>query len=402
MMELIMQEYKIKKPKIRSCNKKTKNNYADIMSNNMNPLETMLGSENMDYDVITNDENMDCHLMENNENIPNKALREARKKGRNGDTILAHINPLEAMILKKLGGSGTINPETGLPEYGMFKRPKNFVKSVVRTGLPVAGAILGNTVTPGIGGMVGGSIGGGIGASATKKKGGFGLGALKGLAIGTALPSAASAAGSLTGNQTLIDYGANNAILPALGLAGSAIGSQGMVPTAQSNTQPNMLPAMMANNYDAYGAGDQSILLDGMINNGDKKTDNNFFNMLGDKSKNFLTEPANLLSLGILGAQIKSRQKPKREPTATEKGRMRKEEMISARLTPEELADQERYNLALEQANRRVEMNKFLPEEKIHVNPLYVKVSTPEEYQKTRQWLSYYDNPQFRKKPLNI
>ena len=38
-------------------------------------------------------------------------------KGRYGDTMLAHINPQEAAILKAMGGSGTINPETGLPEY---------------------------------------------------------------------------------------------------------------------------------------------------------------------------------------------------------------------------------------------------------------------------------------------
>ena len=39
------------------------------------------------------------------------------EKGRGGDTMLAHINPQEAALLKALGGSGTINPETGLPEY---------------------------------------------------------------------------------------------------------------------------------------------------------------------------------------------------------------------------------------------------------------------------------------------
>jgi hypothetical protein len=43
--------------------------------------------------------------------------QELRSYGRNGDTILAHINPKEAGILKALGGSGTINPDTGLPEY---------------------------------------------------------------------------------------------------------------------------------------------------------------------------------------------------------------------------------------------------------------------------------------------
>lgn len=43
--------------------------------------------------------------------------QELTRYGRNGDTILAHINPDEAALLKKLGGSGTINPVTGLPEY---------------------------------------------------------------------------------------------------------------------------------------------------------------------------------------------------------------------------------------------------------------------------------------------
>ena len=38
-------------------------------------------------------------------------------KGRNGDTILAHINPDEAALLRDYGGSGTTNPDTGLLEF---------------------------------------------------------------------------------------------------------------------------------------------------------------------------------------------------------------------------------------------------------------------------------------------
>lgn len=45
------------------------------------------------------------------------ALKKAKSLGRGGDTMLAHINPKEADILKRLGGSGTINPRTGLPEF---------------------------------------------------------------------------------------------------------------------------------------------------------------------------------------------------------------------------------------------------------------------------------------------
>tara|TARA_R100000951_G_scaffold50227_1_gene42411 strand:- start:2180 stop:3880 length:1701 start_codon:yes stop_codon:yes gene_type:complete len=37
--------------------------------------------------------------------------------GRNGDTQLAHINDVEADLLKLFGGAGTVNPKTGLKEY---------------------------------------------------------------------------------------------------------------------------------------------------------------------------------------------------------------------------------------------------------------------------------------------
>ncbi len=55
--------------------------------------------------------------------------------GRGGDTMLAHINPDEARLLKALGGAGTINPHTGLPEFlikKLFKGVKNAVKGVVK------------------------------------------------------------------------------------------------------------------------------------------------------------------------------------------------------------------------------------------------------------------------------
>ena len=39
------------------------------------------------------------------------------RQGRGGDTELAHVNPREKAMLKAMGGSGTINPNTGLREY---------------------------------------------------------------------------------------------------------------------------------------------------------------------------------------------------------------------------------------------------------------------------------------------
>ena len=57
--------------------------------------------------------------------------KELQSKGRNGDTILAHINPQEAGILKALGGSGTRNPATGLPEYLKIGNPFRAAQSAV-------------------------------------------------------------------------------------------------------------------------------------------------------------------------------------------------------------------------------------------------------------------------------
>jgi hypothetical protein len=67
------------------------------------------------------------------------AAEQLRERGRGDDTILAHINPQEAGILKLLGGSGTINPYTGLPEYKKWYRSitdpiKSVGKEIYRAG----------------------------------------------------------------------------------------------------------------------------------------------------------------------------------------------------------------------------------------------------------------------------
>lgn len=68
--------------------------------------------------------------------------------GRNGDTMLAHINPQEAALLRSRGGSGSINPRTGLPEFfslkGAFKKIGRAVKKFAGTtvGKIVIGAAL--------------------------------------------------------------------------------------------------------------------------------------------------------------------------------------------------------------------------------------------------------------------
>lgn len=61
--------------------------------------------------------------------------QELAKMGRNGDTMLAHITPEEASLLRRRGGSGTINPVTGLPEFfikKLFKAVGKVVKGAVK------------------------------------------------------------------------------------------------------------------------------------------------------------------------------------------------------------------------------------------------------------------------------
>jgi len=75
--------------------------------------------------------------------------RELAAMGRSGDTMLAHITPEEAMMLRQMGGSGTINPYTGLPEFFLKKigrALKKFAKSTV--GRIVIGVALGAFLGP--------------------------------------------------------------------------------------------------------------------------------------------------------------------------------------------------------------------------------------------------------------
>jgi len=69
--------------------------------------------------------------------------------GRHGDTMLAHINPREAEMLRRMGGSGTINPRTGLPEY------KFSLKKFLAVALPIAL----DFIVPGLGTTIGTTMG---------------------------------------------------------------------------------------------------------------------------------------------------------------------------------------------------------------------------------------------------
>ena len=71
----------------------------------------------------------------------NNQYKNLASKGRYGDTMLAHINPEEAALLKSMGGAGTVNPQTGLREFyglGQFQ----FLPQIEPEPLPSLGQAL--------------------------------------------------------------------------------------------------------------------------------------------------------------------------------------------------------------------------------------------------------------------
>ena len=78
--------------------------------------------------------------------MPNQ-LKNIASLGRYGDTMLAHINPQEAALLKSMGGAGTVNPQTGLREFytdGRIPAPSTYQAPYgsydPRAGMPAAPA----------------------------------------------------------------------------------------------------------------------------------------------------------------------------------------------------------------------------------------------------------------------
>ena len=69
------------------------------------------------------------------------SLQQLAQQGRFGDSMLAHINPQEAALLKALGGSGTINPKTGLREYWGFDSFFSSIADPIQTAINQVGDI---------------------------------------------------------------------------------------------------------------------------------------------------------------------------------------------------------------------------------------------------------------------
>lgn len=144
--------------------------------------------------------------------------------GRNGDTMLAHITPAEARMLRRRGGAGTINPNTGLPEFfrKAFRKIKKAIKkfasstvgkivTTVALGFflgPAAASALGATSAAGVAAVSGfvGSAGSTLAAGGNLRDA-LKAGAIGGLTAGAGAVAAGGAgalqAGSYTGPTTV-------------------------------------------------------------------------------------------------------------------------------------------------------------------------------------------------------
>jgi len=141
------------------------------------------------------------------------AAERTRRAGRGDDEILMHVTPDEAKIIEGLWGKPQTNPNTGMPEYGFFKKAWKKVKGAVKkvVGSKVFGTVapmLLNMI-PGIGTGLSIALQAGLGAMTAQARGEKPLlGAISGAAAGagSAIGKAAAGAkeaGTLTLKQKL-------------------------------------------------------------------------------------------------------------------------------------------------------------------------------------------------------
>lgn len=129
-----------------------------------------------------------------------EAARTVARQGRGQDSMLAHITPREASLLRSHGGMGTMNPNTGLPEFGFFDAIGDFFKGVGDAiGNVVKGVV--NVVKDVVSSPIG-KILGTVALATFLGPGAFGI---SGLGLGAAAMPLASAGITLLGGGDLKD-----------------------------------------------------------------------------------------------------------------------------------------------------------------------------------------------------
>jgi hypothetical protein len=127
------------------------------------------------------------------------------QQGRYGDTMLAHISPSEARMLRQMGGSGTINPNTGLPEFfKLFKSIKKGLSKLARAAKKFVRSKVGKIVTTlALAFVLGPAAASAIGVTSTAGKAGAIGGLVGGAGAGVFGGAEAFQAGSYTGPTTI-------------------------------------------------------------------------------------------------------------------------------------------------------------------------------------------------------
>ena len=166
------------------------------------------------------------------------AARIMAAQGRGRDSMLAHITPSEASLLRSRGGMGTRNPSTGLPEYGFFDDLWSGFKGAVTGVFDAVKGILKSPIgrvvgTIALGAFLGpgafGITGLGLGAAAAPLASGL----ISGLSGGSAMDMLTSAATSYLGSSAspLSQYVGNLTSGLGLGSMASQALTSGLVGT---------------------------------------------------------------------------------------------------------------------------------------------------------------------------
>lgn len=184
------------------------------------------------------------------------AARKLQTGGRGGDTELVHVNRREAEMLRRMGGAGTVNPNTGLREYKSGKQilgavlpiALNFIAPGIGTAIGsaftasttlapiIGGAIIGgasSAITGGdpLRGALMGGLGGGLGkvvGGAANRAFDLGLGQMGQNILGSSLVGGVAGAASGEGfGRGLLRGAAGELVSTAAGQVGPNVGAGG-------------------------------------------------------------------------------------------------------------------------------------------------------------------------------
>jgi len=189
---------------------------------------------------------------------PNPIASSLGYMGRYGDTMLAHITPSEARMLRRSGGSGSINPMTGLPEFFVKKLGKSIGNAFKSVGKAVS------NVVKGVGNAVKKFASSTVGRIVTGIALGFFLGPAAASLLGIGTTSAASMAisGFVGGfGSTMLAGGSFKDALKSGALAGITAGATSALSGAPIFDSATMTPGQaFSGQVDKFTGGIKSLM----------------------------------------------------------------------------------------------------------------------------------------------